>query len=204
MVKRMSVLRPKYTLDKASVEGARSTINAVPFTQLTSRRYPYPRVGTRAPNGMFPRGGNPGVPLPPRGFTAPRFIPGPLSPKFQYGNGNPGLGGRLKRRPYGYVESGPIVQAAAIKPHYTLNKGAVEGVMPASVYRRMTGKRTTEFTLPPLARERRVAAAPSAPALVDWGSVFGGVVLGGLVTLGMIYGVIPALAEVAAGKIRAW
>ena len=194
----MSVLRPKYTLDKAGVQGARATINAPAFTELTSRRYPYPRVGTRAPNGMFPRSGNPGVPLPPRGRTAPRFISGPLSPKFQQGNGG------LVRMPYGYVEPGPIVKAGAIQPHYTLDKGVVQGVMPSMIYRDMTGRLTTEPTLPPEAGAARLMRAPATPALVDWGSVFGGVVLGGLVTIGMIYGVIPALAELAAGKIRAW
>jgi len=106
--------------------------------------------------------------------------------------------------PYGYVEPGPIVKVGAMQPHYTLNKGVVQGVMPSMTYREMTGRLTTEPTLPPGAMPPRLMRAPRAPALVDWGSVFGGVVLGGLVTLGMIYGVIPALAELAAGKIRAW
>ncbi len=85
-------LRPKYTLNKAAVQGSRYTINAIPFSQLTSRSYPYPRIGTRAPNGMFPRSDRPkfqlgnGLPLP-TGHTAPKGYPGPLTPKFQLGNG---------------------------------------------------------------------------------------------------------------------
>lgn len=200
-------LRPKYTLDREAVQGDRYTINAAAFNQLTSRRYPYPRIGTRAPNGMFPRGeesqflqGN-GLPLP-TGHLAPKGIPGPLLPKFQLGDGNPGIGGSLVRMPYGYVEPGPIVKVGALKPHYMLNKTVVQGVMPASIYETMTGKRTTEFTLPPRAEATRVSAPTTPTAQVDYGSLFWGAVLGGVVTVGLVYGVIPALAEAGAKAIR--
>lgn len=167
----MSYLRPKYSLNRAQVEGARATIPAQTFQQLTSRRYPYPRVGTRAPNGMFPKVGNPG-----------------------HGNlgHNPGL-----------------------KPHYTLNRTAVQGVMPAETYQRLTGKITTAPELPmvvstngmvelnALARRRQGAAIVRAPtALIDPTSIIIGVVAGGLVTLGFIYGIIPALAEWGAAAVK--
>ena len=42
-----------------ALQGARTTIPARSFTQLTTRHFPYPRTGTRAPNGMFPYKGNP-------------------------------------------------------------------------------------------------------------------------------------------------
>ena len=221
-------LRPKYTLDRAEVQGDRYTINAEPFTQLTTRSYPYPRIGTRAPNGMFPKyqQGN-GLPLPtghlapkgipgpltpkfqlgdglplPTGHLAPRGIPGPLEPKFQLGDGNPGFGGTLVRTPRGYVEYGPTVRAGSLKPHYMLDRTEVQGVMPASTYALMMGgKLTTEFTLPPVGEET-VISAPSAPALFDYGTLFWGAVLGGLVTAGFVYGVIPALGEWSAAAIR--
>lgn len=52
------VLRPKYQLDKAALEGDRITIPPHEFTELTGRRYPYARLGTRAPNSN--PGSNPG------------------------------------------------------------------------------------------------------------------------------------------------
>ena len=176
----MTVLRPKYQLDKAGIQGARATINAVPFTQLTTRRYPYPRTGTRAPDGMFPSPSNPGH--------------------------NPGLGHSLVRMPWGYMERGITVKVGAMRPHYILDKTAVQGVMPARIYREMTGKLTTEPTLPPVPVGQRLSArgrAPvGAPALVDWGSVFWGAVAGGTIALGLAYGIIPALAQWGVKAIR--
>lgn len=167
----MSVFRPKYSLDKAEIQGARATIPAPQFTGLTTRRFPYPRVGTRAPNGMFPYTSNPG---------------------------NPGV----------------------IKPHYTLNKTQIQGVMPATTYQRLTaGKLTTQPQIPTyVSTDSGLAlyypptvgpvsspglrAPVGAPALQDWGMfVFGA--LGGIIfTLGMLYGVIPALAEWGAAAVK--
>ena len=140
----------------------------------------------------------------PKGRTAPMMMPGHLAPKFQLGNGTPRYddGGRLVRMPWGYVEPGPIVKVGSLKPKYMLNKTAVQGVMPASTYEQMTGRRTTEFTLPPVGRET-VISAPMAPALeFDYGTLFWGTVLGAVGTVAMVYGVIPALAEAGARAIR--
>jgi len=57
------MLRPKFSLDHAQIQGDAITIPAEEFTELTTRTYPYPRVGTRAPDGMFPHTGNPGNPI---------------------------------------------------------------------------------------------------------------------------------------------
>lgn len=199
-------LRPKYILNEKALQGDRYTIPPKPFTQLTTRRYPYPRVGTRAPNGMFPSKTNP-LEL--------------VQEKAHYGlgNGNP------------------------MKPHYTLNKTAVQGVMPSSIYSQMTGKLTTSPqmprytssppmydqlqrheppTVPPYTPTElvssgglveRVVSSPygqraglqrvASPSLaIDWGSVFWGAVAGGVGTVLMIYGVIPALAEWGAAAIK--
>lgn len=170
----MSVLRPKYSLDHAEIQGDRITIPPKEFTELTSRHYPYPRVGTRAPNSMFPQG-NPG---------------------------NPGVLQPIVREPYGYVRDGRVVKSiGGLKPHYMLDKAVVQGVMPASTYAELTRKLTTAPTLPP----QRGAGAPTvrAPALqFDWGTFFVGIVAGGLVTLGFVYGVIPAMAEWGAAEVR--
>lgn len=176
----MTVLRPKYQLDKAKIEGDRYTINAKAFSELTGRRFPYPRLGTRAPNQMFPHTSNLGH--------------------------NPGLGHGIVRTPYGYTEIPPTVQVGAMKPRYTLDRPSIEGIMPASIYREMTGKLTTEPTLPPIPVGQRLSARGrtpvGAPALVDWGSVFWGAVAGGTIALGLAYGLIPALAEWGVKAIR--
>lgn len=160
----MSVLRPKYQLNKTAIQGDRITVPAPQFTELTTRRYPYPRVGTRAPNGMFPYVGNPGV----------------------------------------------------LKPHYILDKTQVQGVMPAGTYERLTGKMTTQpqiptyvatdsglaLRYPPTVWGPTVRAPVRAPALQDWGMFFWGAVAGMVFTIGMVYGVIPAMAEWAAVAVK--
>ena len=190
----MSILRPKYELDHAEVQGAVATIPAADYTRLTGRVYPYPRVGTRAPDGMFPRyiAGD-GRPLKAK-YTTDSFASPPssgtvrspalkrtaLMPKYQHGNGNP------------------------IAPHYLLNHAEVQGVMPAETYYRLTGKLTTAPELPPhYATPVPPTQLGRMPSLaVDWGSVFWGAVLGGTVTLGFVYGIIPALAEWGAAAVR--
>lgn len=155
------VLRPKYQLDHAQIQGDRITIPAHEFTELTGRTYPYPRLGTRAPNS------NPG--------------------------NNPGS---IVRMPYGYVRDGRIVKAVAgLKPHYTLDKAVVQGVMPASAYQRLTGKLTTAPRLPARGTSSVAMAPARAPALFDWGTFVGGALAGGILTILLTYGVIPALAE---------
>jgi len=37
---------------------------------------------------------------------------------------------------------------------------------------------------------------------IDWAQVLGGMVLGGIITILLTYGVIPAIAETGAAKIR--
>lgn len=181
----MSLLRPKYELDHAQVQGSRTTIPAEEFTRLTGQRYPYPRAGTRAPNH---NPGNPGT-IQPKYTTdsmaspassgtvrAGTFIPGPLVPKYMHGDG------------------------VGITPHYILDHAEVQGVMPAETYMRLYGRLTTQPELPP-----RYAGAPivRAPSLAfDWGTFFWGIVAGGVVTLGFVYGVIPALAEWGTAEIR--
>lgn len=177
-------LRPKYQLNHMALQGARTTIPARSFTQLTTRRYPYPRVGTRAPNGMFPKTGNP------LEITQEKV-------HYELGNGNP---------------------VNVWRPHYTLDKAAIQGVMPASTYRRLTGKLTTEPQIPTYIGDHSLAmhepptvasygaeyAIPRAPALAfDWGTFFWGAVAGGVVALAMVYGIIPALGEWGAVAIRA-
>lgn len=164
----MSVLRPKFQLNHAAIQGDRYTIPAEEFTQLTGRRYPYARLGTRAPNS------NPGNP-----------------------------GNTIVRAPYGYVRDGAIVrQIGGMKPKFTLDKAVVQGVMPATTYRRLTGKLTTAPQLPPGARVRTHGLV-RAPALqFDWSTFFWGAVGGGIVTLAMVYGIIPALAEWGAAAIK--
>lgn len=172
----MSVLRPKYQLNHPQVQGARATIPAEQFTRLTQRRYPYPRVGTRAPDSMFPKTGNPNN-------------PGVMQPMYTTDG-------------YGWVRAPPIGgNPGVLRPHYMLDKAQVQGVMPAATYTRLTSKITTAPELPP---RYPVARAPvRVPALeIDWGTVFWGAVAGGLVTLGFVYGVIPALAEWGAAAIR--
>lgn len=244
MVYTLSVLRPKYSLDKSVIQGDRITVPAGAFTELTTRRYPYPRVGTRAPNGMFPYIGrnNPleivaekahyglgnGNPYPEQMLYVPNvgpyreygeFVPNhegglvrmpygyvrPMGERARYAEGSPyaraGVNPGLVRTPYGYVEP-PIPRFPGIQPHYTLNKSVVEGVMSERIYTELTGKHTTEPTLPP-SPPPRVAGPLRTPTLeVDWSSVFWGFVAGGVVTLGMAYGVIPALAEAAAKAVR--
>ena len=188
----MSVLRPKYELDHAEVQGAVTTIPATEYTRLTSRVYPYPRIGTRAPDGMFPRyvAGD-GRPLQPK-YNTDSFASPPssgtvraqalkrtaLMPKYMAGDGNP------------------------FEPHYLLDHAEVQGVMPAETYYRLTGKLTTAPELPP---HYPVTEAPlvRAPALAfDWGTFFWGAVGGGIITLAMVYGIIPALAEWGAAEVR--
>jgi len=107
-----------------------------------------------------------------------------------------------------------------LKPKFTLDKTAVQGVMPASTYARLYGGElttqpvmptytTTDSRLavsyPPRTRSQARARVPTlgAPALeIDWGAVFWGTVLGGVLTLGMVYGVIPAIAKATAKRIR--
>lgn len=38
--------------------------------------------------------------------------------------------------------------------------------------------------------------------VIDWGQVLGGMIAGGIITVLLVYGVIPAVAEVGAAKIR--
>lgn len=190
-------LRPKYQLNHAQLQGARTTLPAKPFTQLTTRRFPYPRVGTRAPDGMFPKVGNPSSN--PGNPSALRLTDGrgesyqmPITPT------NLAL---LNARGEQYQMPSKWPQLPGINPHYMLNRAAIQGVMPAQTYERLTGKITTAPTLPQATRSR--ARAVRAPALeIDWGTVFWGAVAGGLVTLGMVYGVIPAMAEWAAKEIK--
>ena len=177
----MSLLRPKYELGDG-VQGSRTTIPAGEFTRLTGQRYPYPRAGTRAPNSNLgiiqPRYTTDSMASPASSgtVTAGRFIPGPLTPKYMHGDG------------------------VGIAPHYILDRAEVEGVMPAETYMRLYGRLTTAPELPP-----RYAGAPvvRAPSLAfDWGTFFWGIVAGGVVTLGFVYGVIPALAEWTAAEVR--
>lgn len=173
----MSVIRPKYSLNHYEIQGDSITIPADEYIALTTRHYPYPRVGTRAPDGMFPYTGNPGS--------------------------NPGSSS-LVREPHGYVRDGAIVKSiGGIRPHYTLDKTEIQGVMPASTYMDLTGKLTTAPTLPPRYAYSGGSPVVSAPALeFDWGTFFWGAILGGVVTLGFVYGVIPAMAEWGAAEIR--
>jgi len=178
----MSLLRPKYELGNGA-QGSRTTIPAEEFTRLTGQRYPYPRLGTRAPNS------NPGTiqpkyttdsmasPASSGTVTAGRFIPGPLTPKYMAGDGNP-----------------------VIAPHYVLDRAEVQGVMPAETYMRLYGRLTTQPELPPRYPSAPVVRAPSLA--FDWGTFFWGAVGGGIVTLLMVYGVIPALSEWAAFEVR--
>jgi len=55
---------------------------------------------------------------------------------------------------------------------------------------------TNAYTSMPIHMPARSALA------VNWGQVFGGFLLGGLITILVIYGVVPALAEAGAVKIR--
>lgn len=199
-------LRPKYSLDQAAVEGAQSTIPAETFTYLTGRRYPYPRIGTRASDGMFPeqRVGDMYAP----GLYTSRVALGSgirdVRPKLRIEERNPNLGSNVM-----------------LKPHYTLNETVVQGVMPASTYERLTGKITTEPGLPRVvidgetleqysqslmleAPQQRLVSAPvKAPTLEwDWGTFFWGSVAGGVTAILLAYGVIPALAEAGAQIVK--
>lgn len=180
----MSLLRPKFQLGNGA-QGSRTTIPAEEFTRLTGQRYPYPRLGTRAPNH---NPGNPGI-IQPKYTTdsmaspsssgtvrASKFIPGVLMPKYMHGDGNP------------------------IAPHYVLDHAEVQGVMPAETYMRLYGRLTTQPELPPHYASAPIARAPSLA--FDWGTFFWGAVGGGVVTLLMAYGVIPALAEWGAAAIK--
>lgn len=213
-------LRPKYSLNKTALQGDRYTIPARPFTQLTTRRYPYPRVGTRAPNGMFPN-------------VYPSGLGALVQPGYGHGNGNP-LEIVQEKAHYGLGNGKPM------RPHYTLNKPAVQGVMPSSTYAQMTGKLTTSPQMPryteqnqqlvrhepptvppysptelvsPMGRVEHVVSSPygkqadlrrvATPSLeFDWGTFFWGAVGGGVAALLMVYGVIPALAEWGAAAIK--
>jgi len=173
----MSVLRPKYQLDHGQVQGSRTTIPAEQFAMLTKQSYPYPRLGTRAPNH------NPGS-LSPKYMTdsqaapassgtvlAPSLYSGALRPKFTQGDGD------------------------AMAPHYLLDHAETQGVMPISTYRSLMRE-----PVGPLAR----AGAARAPTLeFDWGSFFWGGLAGSILVLGFVYGVIPALAEWGAAEVRA-
>jgi len=188
----MSVLRPKYELDHAEVQGAVTTIPAEEYTRLTGRVYPYPRVGIRAPDGMFPQ-----------------YIAGdgrPLGPKYTTDSmASPPSSGTVRARALRQTALMPKYMAGdgnSMGPHYLLDGAEVQGVMPAETYYRLTGKLTSRPELPP---HYQVAQAPfvRAPALVfDWGTFFWGAVGGGVVTLAMVYGIIPALAEWGAAEVR--
>lgn len=169
----MSFLRPKYSLNGAKVEGDAITIPAGEFSGLTTRSYPYPRVGTRTPDGMFPYKGE--------------------DTRVAAESGD------LIRLPTGYVRGGtlPITKLTA---NYTLNKSAVQGVMPSETYEMLTGKKTTEFELPPL--PTKPAVMLPEPLATDWGSFMWGGIAGGIGALLLAYGVIPALLEAGAKRIR--
>lgn len=186
------MLRPKYGLNHAEVQGAVTTIPASEYTRLTTRTFPYPRIGTRAPDNMFPKyvAGD-GNPLEPKyttdSFASPAssgtvvaspFIPRYLRPKYIAGNGN------------------------LMAPHYLLNHAEIQGVMPAETYMRLTGKLTTAPELPPRYPEARAPIQEVPTLQPDWGSFTIGVVIGGVLTLSMVYGIIPALAELGAAAIR--
>ena len=49
---------------------------------------------------------------------------------------------------------------------------------------------------------KRISTARRAQLQYDWAQIFGGFILGGIITLMMVYGVIPALTEYGAAKIR--
>ena len=201
-------LNPKYTLNRAAVEGSIQTIPADPYQKITTRRYPYPRIGTGAPNGMFPS-----IPL---GETAPVY--GGYTTKVSVGRNN---NLRPKYQSPGYVKD-PMVRGnpTGLKPHYTMDNAQIEGVMPASTYKDLTGKITTAPELPRiitkngtveieyptslmLKQPSTITRAIQAPALAwDWGSFVAGSVLGGIAFAMIAYGVIPALAEAGAKRLR--
>lgn len=216
-------LTPKYQLDGAAIQGARTTIPAEPFTYLTTRVYPYPRTGTRAPDGMFPqqRVGEAYAP----GLYTTR-IPGvrrgqELRPKA--GNPHRLLPKYQSYGPAAWVRAPTLKSNPGMKAHFTLDKAVVQGVMPASTYQQLTGKITTEPGLPQVVTEqartieryprtslmfeppqqRLVRAPVGAPALQwDWSTFFWGSLAGGATALLLAYGVIPALLEFGARRIR--
>lgn len=201
------ILNPKYSLDGASVEGSAQTIPAGPYQAITSRRYPYPRTGTGAPDGMFP--------------TEEPSVYGRYTTKVAVGRPTDL---RPKYQSPGYVQAPAIGNPTGLKPHYTMDKAQVEGVMPASTYRALTGKLTTAPELPEIIMEngatveieyptslmlKQPSNYPAQPRTVqvpalawDWGSFVAGGILGGITFAMIAYGVVPALVEVGARRIR--
>lgn len=140
----LSVLRPKYVLDRAQVQGAVATIPATQYTRLTGRRYPYPRIGTRAG---------------PEQYTT-----------------NPGV----------------------LRPHYTLDRAEVQGVMPASTYYALTGKLVT--TRGPELPRAPTPTVVRAPALqTEW--MLGAGIVGFIIGILTGWGLTEALARAAAVRI---
>lgn len=181
-------LRPKYSLNRIGVEGGVAGIPAEAYQAVTTRRYPYPRIGTGAPNGMFPSM--------------------PLGEHAVYGR-------------YTSKVSVPHASNPVLRPKFTLDRSQVEGVMPASTYMALTGKITTEPELPqiiagngtveiehPTSLMFKQPSKPQmmmvqAPSLVwDWGTFLAGSVIGGVTFALLAYGILPALLEAGAKRIR--
>lgn len=171
------------------VEGGVASIPAEAYQAITTRRYPYPRIGTGAPNGMFPS-----KPL---------------------GEGSPAYGR------YTSKVSVPHMSNPVLRPKFTLDRSQVEGVMPASTYQALTGKITTEPDLPQIISENGTVEIKyptslmfkqqpqpqmmgvQAPSLEwDWGTFLAGSVVGGVTFALIAYGVVPALLQFGAKKIR--
>ena len=199
-------LNPKYTLNRAAVEGSAQTIPAEAYQKITTRRYPYPRIGTRAPDGMFPS-----IPI------------NEATPVYGRYTSKVGVGRPANLRPKArYIKGSGRGNPTGLKPHYTMNRSTVEGVMPASTYKAITGKTTTAPELPRIIAENGTveieyptslmlkqpstpiqAQQIQTPGLVwDWGSFVAGGVLGGIAFAMTAYGVVPALVEAGAKRIR--
>lgn len=179
----MPVLRPKYNLNHAALQGDRYTVPAEQFSKLTSRRYPYPRVGTRAPNGMFPsRRGTPG--LRPKYGLGGGGNPRVLKPKFTLDNTS--IQGVMPASTYARLYGGELTTQPDI-PTYT-----AEGPGLAVSYPPRSGRSI-----------RRALGPARAPALQwEWETFFWGAVAGGIVALGFAYGIIPALGALTKKKIQ--